>query len=86
MVEAESQAGDKGEALASILEETQCRSVIYAGDDLTDLPAIERAVAMGGVGIFVASPEQPTRPEETTLAVEGPEGVKDFLEALVQAL
>ncbi len=86
VVEAETEAGDKGEAIASLLEETECRSVVYAGDDLTDLPAIERAVALGGVGIFVASPEQPKGPEATTLEVKGPEGVKGFLEALAQAL
>ena len=49
VVEVELCAGDKGEALVAIRRASRARGVFYAGDDLTDLPAIREAVASGGV-------------------------------------
>lgn len=56
--EAEAAHHDKASALREIFERSGARSVFFAGDDLTDLPAIEFA-ALHGVGAFVHSDEQP---------------------------
>jgi trehalose 6-phosphate phosphatase len=86
VVEAEIDAGDKGDALAEIAKRTDSVGVVYAGDDLTDLPAIRRAVALGGVGVFVRSKERRRAPHGATLVVDGPNGVALFLAALLEAL
>src|SRR5690606_15309573 len=57
VLEAELAPGDKGVALASLRERTGARSVFFAGDDLTDLPAI-RYASRHGLGAFVASTER----------------------------
>ena len=85
VLEAEAKPGDKGEALAHILEETAAASAFYAGDDVTDTPAIERAAAHG-VGLFVRSPERPEGPPAASGQLDGTEGVRAFLDALADAL
>ncbi len=55
--EAEAVRHDKASALAEIFERSGARSMFFAGDDLTDFPAIELA-AKHGVGAFVRSDEQ----------------------------
>ncbi|MDH4281627.1 MAG: trehalose-phosphatase [Myxococcales bacterium] len=55
--EAEAVAHDKGNALREIFERSGARSVFFAGDDLTDSPAIDFATKHG-IGVFVRSDEQ----------------------------
>jgi len=83
VVEAELDPTDKGSALAALLEAAGARSCVYAGDDLTDEPAIALA-SRRGVGVFVRSVERPTSPPGATATVDGPEGMARLLE-LVEA-
>lgn len=59
--EAEAVHYDKGSALREVFERSGASSVFFAGDDLTDFPAIEFA-ARHGLGAFVCSDEQKGRP------------------------
>ncbi|MFE0736615.1 trehalose-phosphatase [Streptomyces sp. NPDC058855] len=82
---------DKGVALASYLRETDARSVLYAGDDLGDLPAfaaVEKLRADGTPGVLVCSgsSEVPALADRADLAVPGPSGVVDFLTDLAKAV
>jgi trehalose-phosphatase len=64
--EAEAVPQDKGEALRKIFERSGAKSVFFAGDDITDFPAIDFAT-QHGVGAFVCSDEQrgtPTKEAE----------------------
>jgi trehalose 6-phosphate phosphatase len=83
--EAEVEAGDKGTALRQLIAATRARGVLYAGDDLTDLPAIALAVDQGGMGLFVTSTERPA-PDCATAALEGTGEVDALLAALVGEL
>ncbi len=55
--EAEATHHDKGSALREIFERSGASSVFFAGDDLTDFPAIDFA-SDHGIGAFVCSEEQ----------------------------
>lgn len=59
--EAEAVHYDKGSALREVFERSGASCVFFAGDDLTDFPAIEFA-ARHGLGAFVCSDEQKGRP------------------------
>jgi len=85
VLEAEAETGDKGTALATLAERTGAASLIYAGDDLTDLPAIAVA-ASRGVGLFVRSEERNEVPPETTGSLDVVEAVRAWLAALVRKL
>jgi trehalose 6-phosphate phosphatase len=84
---------DKGSALLDLLRKYAVRSIIYAGDDQTDLDAFRaihhwglpedrRALAVG----IISSEMPPGLMEEADLAVEGVEGMARFLAMLVEAL
>ncbi|MFW5876106.1 MAG: trehalose-phosphatase [Myxococcota bacterium] len=83
--EAEVEPGDKATALQKLLDATGAAGVAYAGDDLTDFPAIRLATRRGGIGIFIASGERQP-PAEATDTLPGPERIPPLLEALLQAL
>ncbi|MBX3247006.1 MAG: HAD-IIB family hydrolase [Myxococcales bacterium] len=70
---------DKGRALAVIHARTGARAVFFAGDDLTDLPAITYA-QKHGVGAFVESPERTPPTGVPTLA--SPAALGDLLATL----
>ncbi|MFJ7127358.1 trehalose-phosphatase [Streptomyces sp. NPDC098101] len=82
---------DKGVALASYVRETGAGAVLYAGDDLGDLPAfaaVEKLRSDGTPGLLVCSdsgevPELSTRAD---LSVPGPAGVVALLTALGEAV
>ena len=84
---------NKGTALLDLLRRYAVRGIVYAGDDETDLDAF-RAIHRWGVeeekralAVGVISPEMPPGLlTEADLAVDGVEGVGDFLAALVKAL
>ncbi len=69
IVEAELDRASKGDALRSIAERTQAQTIYFAGDDLTDLPAIHYAHERSSLGIFVHSDKRPERPENVSIAL-----------------
>jgi trehalose 6-phosphate phosphatase len=82
---------DKGAALRAIVEETSARQVIFAGDDLGDLPAFRavRELATAGVaGVLVcsASTEEDALTELSDVIVDGPPGLAAWLNELAEGL
>ncbi|MFJ4872633.1 trehalose-phosphatase [Streptomyces sp. NPDC088757] len=82
---------DKGVALTAYVRETGAGAVLYAGDDLGDLPAfaaVEKLRSDGTPGLLVCSGsvEVPELSDRGDLAVPGPTGVVDFLTALAEAV
>ncbi|MGX1544659.1 trehalose-phosphatase [Streptomyces adustus] len=82
---------DKGVALAEYVREIGAESVLYAGDDLGDLPAfaaVDKLRAEGVPGLLVCSgsDEVAALRERADLVVDGPEGVVDLLRALAARL
>jgi trehalose 6-phosphate phosphatase len=82
---------DKGGALRALLAERQARAVLFAGDDLGDLPAfdaVERARSEGVPGILVcsASDEVSELAERADLVVDGPAGMVSLLATLASVL
>ncbi len=83
--EAEALSFDKGEALRQIFERSGARSVFFAGDDVTDVPAIEFA-NNHGIGAFVLSAEKPKPPSESMLVIESASEVAQLLAELSRRL
>ncbi|MFH9860029.1 trehalose-phosphatase [Streptomyces sp. NPDC017202] len=82
---------DKGVALTEYVRETGAGAVLYAGDDLGDLPAfaaVEKLRSDGVPGLLVASgsSEVTELSERADLVVEGPAGVVGLLRALSDEL
>ncbi len=78
---------DKGVALREYLAESGAASVLYAGDDLGDLPAfaaVEKLRTEGTPGLLVCSgsAEVNELSERADLVVDGPQGVVDLLAAV----
>ena len=82
---------DKGTAVEALLDGTETRAALYAGDDRTDLDAfgaLGRLVAEGrlerAVRVGVASAEGPAEIErDADLVLAGPEALPGLLEALI---
>ena len=83
--EAEAVRHDKGSALREIFERSRAKSVFFAGDDLTDFPAIEFA-AEHGIGAFVLSAERPQAPSGSVVAIDDTDSVAVLLEQLSRHL
>jgi len=82
---------DKGAALRAIVDETGARQVIFAGDDLGDVPAFQaaRELATSGVaGLLVcsASMEEDALTELSDVIVDGPSGLAAWLNKLAERL
>ncbi|MDN3296234.1 trehalose-phosphatase [Streptomyces ficellus] len=82
---------DKGVALTEYVHETGAESVLYAGDDLGDLPAfaaVEKLRSDGVPGVLVCSGSTEVREVATRadLLLPGPPGVVAFLTALAGAV
>ncbi|SER04495.1 trehalose 6-phosphatase [Streptomyces sp. yr375] len=82
---------DKGVALLDHVRETGARSVLYAGDDLGDLPAfaaVEKLRSDGVPGLLVCSgsTEVGALAERADLVVDGPAGVVRLLRELAAQL
>lgn len=82
---------DKGVALTEYVRATGAGTVLYAGDDLGDLPAfaaVERLRAEGVAGLLVCSgsAEVTELADRADLVVDGPEGVVRLLRALASQL
>ena len=75
---------DKGDAVRRVAAESGARRLAVVGDDLGDLPAFAAAAEQGGLRVAVRSAEAP--PEllaAADLVLDGPEGVREFLEQLL---
>ncbi|MYV95758.1 trehalose-phosphatase, partial [Streptomyces sp. SID1034] len=81
---------DKGVALTAYLREVGAESVLYAGDDLGDLPAfaaVEKLRSDGMPGLLVAADTVISDlAERADLTLSGPESVTAFLTALAARL
>lgn len=82
---------DKGTALRGLVAERRARTVVFAGDDLGDLPAFDaveslRREGVAGLTVCSASDEQTALAERADLTVPGPAGVVALLRALGAAL
>jgi trehalose 6-phosphate phosphatase len=92
VVEVRDPSIDKGAALRGLVAETGTRTIVYAGDDLGDLPAYAVLDGMRTRGeaevvlIAVASDEQRALMPRADLVVHGPEELASWLERLADAL
>jgi trehalose 6-phosphate phosphatase len=81
---------DKGVALTKYVRESGAETVLYAGDDLGDLPAyaaVESLRADGHPGLLVCSgSEVPELAARSDLQLPGPGAVADFLAALASVM
>ncbi|GAA3616254.1 trehalose-phosphatase [Microlunatus ginsengisoli] len=82
---------DKGDALRRIVVEVGARQVVFAGDDLGDLPAFRaveqlRTEGVDGLLICSASHEEDALTEISDLVLDGPAGVAEWLSALAARL
>ncbi|WP_432054736.1 trehalose-phosphatase [Streptomyces sp. bgisy022] len=78
---------DKGVALREYARETGAGCVLYAGDDLGDLPAFAavdelRSDGVPGLLVCSGSDEVPELRDRADLVVDGPAGLVDLLTAL----
>lgn len=80
---------DKGHALRSLVEEVAPTAVLFAGDDLGDLPAVTEVRRLADAGLptlVVCSESEETPPdlaEHADLRVPGPAGVVAVLDHLL---
>ncbi|MEU2183208.1 trehalose-phosphatase [Streptomyces thermolilacinus] len=82
---------DKGQALLEHVRETGARAVLYAGDDLGDLPAfaaVEKLRADGVPGLLVCSgsDEVQALSARADLTLQGPAEVVAFFAALARSM
>ncbi len=76
---------DKGAALREVVTDTSARTVVFAGDDLGDLPAIAALRALPVTGIVVCSDSAETPADlraAADIVVDGPDGVVALLREL----
>lgn len=82
---------DKGVALRALVEEVGAEVVVFAGDDLGDIPAFRavdqlRADGLAGVLVHAASDEQLALAELADVTCRGPAGVAAWLNAAADAV
>jgi trehalose 6-phosphate phosphatase len=82
---------DKGSALTALAAERKSGAILFAGDDLGDLPAFGavhalRAVGHPGLTVCSASGEVSELAAEADLVVAGPDEVAALLRALASSL
>ena len=78
--------GHKDAALRQIAGLTAAATTAFAGDDVTDEPAIAAAARSGGVGLFVRSRETRGPPPGASGTLAGTRGVQRWLDALADEL
>ena len=91
VLEIRSHGFDKGDALRDIVAEKRAQQVIFAGDDLGDLPAFRAVQALRDQGIdgllvCSASHEEDALTEISDLVLDGPSGVATWLTRLAESL
>jgi trehalose 6-phosphate phosphatase len=75
---------DKGMAMHRVVADTARTHVLFAGDDIGDIPAFHavaelRRTGLAAWGIVVASPEVPELVNHGDLAVDGPDALLELL-------
>lgn len=83
--EAEAELHDKGSALQEIFERSGARSVFFAGDDVTDFPAIDFATKHG-IGAFVRSDEQAGAPSSSAVMLQSVDEMTTLLAQLLRRI
>jgi trehalose 6-phosphate phosphatase len=91
VMELRSPGHDKGDALREIVAALSSRQVIFAGDDLGDLPAFDaveelRTSGVDGLLICSASAEQDALVARSDLVLDGPDAVAAWLTELADEL
>jgi trehalose 6-phosphate phosphatase len=91
VVELRPHGPDKGEALDQLAEQVAARHVVFAGDDLGDLPAFDavdrlRDHGVGGLLVCSASDEQDALVARADLVLDGPDAVAAWLGGLADAI
>ena len=91
VVELRADGTDKGQVLERLVEEVAARHIVFAGDDLGDLPAFDavdrlRAGGLTGLLICSASDEQDALVTRSDLVLDGPDAVAVWLGGLADAL
>lgn len=82
---------DKGQTLRGVVDPMKPRAVVYAGDDLGDLPAFREGIALRESGVDVtlvcsASAEQDALVALADVVLDGPDAVAQWLTALADEL
>jgi trehalose 6-phosphate phosphatase len=82
---------NKGAALTALIAERDPAAILFAGDDLGDLPAFEavraaRAAGRRGIAVCSASDEVSALASHADLVVDGPAGVAALLVRLADAV
>jgi trehalose 6-phosphate phosphatase len=82
---------DKGTAISALAAERDPAAVLFAGDDLGDIPAFEavhalRATGRAGVAVCSASGEVTALADHADLVVDGPAGITALLVRLADAV
>lgn len=90
VVELRAAGVDKGDALHAVARELSARTVVFAGDDLGDLPAFDavdelRSDGVTGYLVCSASIEQDVLVPRADLVLDGPDDVATWLEELADA-
>jgi trehalose 6-phosphate phosphatase len=78
-------ARDKGDAIRALVAERSPTGLLFAGDDLVDLPAYEAVRAFGGVGVFVDNPEAAAVRAYADVVLPDTDACVAFLHALAEA-
>lgn len=91
VIELRAPGPDKGETLEQLVAEMGARHVVFAGDDLGDVPAFDavdrlRAGGLGGLLVCSASDEQDALVTRADLVLDGPDAVAVWLGGLADAL
>jgi trehalose 6-phosphate phosphatase len=91
VVELRQPGSDKGVAVRTLVEQTGARQVVFAGDDLGDLPAFDavdelREQGLGGLLVCSASAEQDALVARADVVLEGPDAVAAWLTELADDL
>lgn len=91
VLELRSPGNDKGQALRAVVAERRAGQVVFAGDDLGDLPAFHavqqlRAEGVPGLLVCSASQEEDALAQISDLVVDGPSGVAAWLTELAELL
>lgn len=87
VIEVRAPGSDKGVVVRRLVSDLDARQVIFAGDDLGDLPAFDavdelRAQGVQGLLICSASAEQDALVARADLVLDGPDAVAQWLEEL----
>ncbi|AWB91311.1 trehalose-phosphatase [Aeromicrobium chenweiae] len=91
VIELRAPGHDKGDAVRTLIRDLGARHVVFAGDDLGDLPAYDAVDALrdqgvDGLLICSASAEQDALVARADLVLEGPDAVAGWLEELADDL